>query len=636
MVHQSSGWWQKRLIAPRLAGLLVICLTLLITHRQLPMLLELSQGEAVRDLGILLWPLILLPWLVGLPRRWQVPALSAGVVAAFWLLGLPILTRIDGYLMPVPPVLLPELSAVVVGYLLLTGVNGLRDWRWINLLLAGSAALGCALLLVVIYPVSAALQLLPGAARMVASDQLAFTVAEQHELSTTKVSAYTYGEVLVVLGEQEWLWRNANGQTQIRLGSYELWRTQTYCDGERLYIVEQGKGRVECYHYPDGQLLWQREGLGEIDDVAWADGYGWFLNCPDLTKWTQDPQILLHRLDPISGRDVVTKVTAPAGRYWKSVNGQLAELEATEEQVWVRGWCALKRPTGPDTDYSATDEEFIFRPAQGGLRPYACLVPKGLGLVFGDGPQLNYYLTGDLIIELPENAIRARSLATGEEVWRQSLADDSGRGGNPEKPFPVGDRVLVNSARGVLCLEAGSGRQCWVYPDVAGLYWAQSAGEDVVLCLGGGTIVRVDSNGQVVWQSALGGVLRLEELNDAEGTLTVRSDGGLINGKAALIQGGSSLMLSLADGGVLPPTGVHLDDTYFAIRGDFVWLTNRFIRTPNLLNGDLALYRLGGPSVMVWDRNLGREDMLVRENYLLVAEQAGQKVRLVMLAVDAF
>ena len=48
-------------------------------------------------------------------------------------------------------------------------------------------------------------------------------------------------------------------------------------------------------------------------------------------------------------------------------------------------------------------------------------------------------------------------------------------------------------------------------------------------------------------------------------------------------------------------------------------------------NGDKAVYRLAGPRVLVRDLAMQRDDMLVRPDYLLLAEQIGGKARLVIL-----
>lgn len=641
-------WW-KRDIGPRLASLGLAGICLVMRYRPLPMMLEWAQFDALLNMGTLIWPLVLQPWLTGLPRKRQLLWLLLGVVAGFWAMGFPLFGIQDGAPMP-NIVLLPRLvGALVAGWLLVLLNDAIRGWHWAKLTKWSPSLIGLSLLWLAIHPTNVAVSLQPGELR---PGELTFEVAATYELQADLVAAYTYGDVLVAVGQNEWLWRNPDGLALIRPGSFDPWRVQLYCDGQRLLIVEPVQGRVECYRYPDGQWLWTRDKLGELLDVAWTAGYAWVLNYPDfdsgvLWPFPDDPQVVLHRLNLTNGSDVQTKVQPPEHRFWKHASsGPLAWLESNQEQAWVAGWCSPDQPVyeAPNSyRYSETDLPFIFRPAQGKLRQLARLLPDGIQLNHDQSSPISYYLQGDLLVDAmltpdADYLVRTRSLQTGKQIWGRRLGRYlSGQTYYDSYPFRADGKVLVDTGQGLLCLDENSGEEQWNFAHTSRVRWVAPVGQgDVVFGLANGLVVRVTPKGEPVWQYAASGFTDLERVEVLVGALMIRDSGITESAEWVALLGshrGTYTSLSLADGSKLPLAETWLENDKFALAGDFVWQMRQFTYQPGPYNGDKSVYRLSGSKVTIRDVNLQQEGMLVRPDYLLVAEQAEAKTRLVMLRV---
>ena len=638
MGNQNATWWKQSAI-PKLFSLALTALTVTMARRQIPMMLDWAQDKALLNTGVLIWPLVLLPWLVGLPRKHQLLSLFCGTAAGYWLMGHPIGGLLHGMPFPNINVLPKVLLAMPAGFFLLMALDYQAKKRWFNALLWGAPLVGMALLLFTVIPTNAALRLQQGEVKAV---NVALEVVETHELEADLVAAYTYGDVLVAIGQKEWLWRDSHETAQIRPGSYDPWRVTVHCDGQRLYIVELAKGRLECYSYPGGELLWTGEDLGVITDIAWTTNHAWVLNCPELDytwPYPEELEVLLHQFNLEDGQSVKAKVVPPDNRFWKRASsGPLAALDSNQEQAWVKGTSSPEKPVYQSTshfEYSEADQIFIYRPAQGELGELWRSFPDGLSPHSSRNDGLFNYLTGDLVIDSSPNVtftdsiVRARSLVTGQVIWRRSLA----RAFPPPIPFAAHGKVLLNSGQELLCLNESDGTQYWSYPHQASLRWVHLLGEDIVFGLADGTIVRMGADGKPVWQYSAQGLSNLEKVDTVAGILTIK-DSGIRDGENFSFSfGGTYVTLSLADGTVIPVAKPQLEGGNYAVSGEFLWYMKQFTYRPGPYNGDKAVYRLAGQRVTVRDLNMPREDVLVRPDFLMLAEQIGSKARLSILRV---
>jgi len=641
-------WW-KRDVGARLTSLVLVAACLLLRHRPLPMMLEWAQRDALLNVGTIIWPLALLPWLLGRPGKRRTLWLLVGLIAGFWAMGHPLFGVIHG--IPLPNIiLLPRLvGALGAGWLLAYIWNGLANLRWAGVAKGIMPLLGLIALFAGVHPINVAVSLQPGNIR---PGKLSFEVAETHELRADLLAAYTYGDVLVAVGHEEWLWRTPDGQATIRPGSFDPWRVQVHCDGQRLLIAEPQQGRIECYRYPDGALLWRRENLGELLDVAWTADYAWALNCPDFESgliwpWPDDPQVVLHRLDLSTGQNVQVEVDPPEQRYWKHASsGPLAWLEANQEQAWVAGWCSLEQPVYEAPNFytqAETDLPFVFRSAQGNLEQLSLLLPGGIPIHHDYLSPLSYYLQADQILDSmpsPDGAslmVRARSLRTGRQLWERRLAPILyGQSFQYSYPFRADGKLLLDDERGVLCLDESSGQELWHFAHSSRLRWAAALESDVVFGLADGSVVRMAKQGEPAWKYAAGSLTDLERLDLATGLLIVRETGITASAESVALLGssaGSPVALSLADGSRQSLSENWLECDKFALAGEFVWQMRQFTYRPGPYNGDRSIYRLHGNSVTIRDLNLQRDGMLVRPGYLLVAEQIAGRTHLTMLRV---
>lgn len=646
MGRNELAWW-KRDIGPRLASLALAAACLLVRYRPLPMMLEWAQRDALLNMSILILPLVLLPWLIGLPSKRPLLWLALGLIAGFWAMGYPLFGILHG--VPFPNiVLLPRLAgALGAGWLLTLTWKRLTSQRWAKLAKWSMPLLGLIALLIGISPINVAIGLPSGEIR---PGKLTFEVAATHDMRGDLLTAYTYGDVLVAVGHEEWLWRTTDGQALIRPGSFDPWRVQMHCDGQRLLIAKPEQGGIECYRYPTGGLLWAEGNLGELLDVAWTEDYAWALNCPDfesglLWPWPDDPQVVLHRLDLTTGKDVQIRVRPPEQRYWKHASsGPLAWLEANQEQAWVAGWCSPEQPVYEAPNFytnSEADLPFVFRPAQNGLRQYALLLPEGLPIHHDYSIPISYYLQGDQILDTTQAPdgmnlmVRARSLRTGQQLWERRLAPILfGQSFQYPYPFRAAGKLLLDDEQGVLCLDESSGQELWHFAHSSRLRWTVSVESDVIFGLADGQVVRMTPSGELAWQYAAGSLTDLESINRPSDLLIIRETGITASAESVALLGsysGSPVALSLADGRRRTLSGTWLEYDKFALAGEFVWQMRQFTYQPGPYNGDRSIYRLQGSSVTIRDLNLQREGMLVRPDYLLVAEKVGAKTRLTML-----
>ena len=351
--------------------------------------------------------------------------------------------------------------------------------------------------------------------------------------------------------------------------------------------------------------------------------------------------MVLHRLDLTDGSDVQTKVQPPEQRFWKHASsGPLAWLESNQEQAWVAGWCSPDQPVyeAPNSyRYSETDLPFIFRPAQGKLRQRARLLPDGLQINHDQYSPMSYYLQGELVVDAMQTldgadyVIRARSLRTGEKIWEHKQSFYL------SYPFQADGKVLLDDGQGLLCLNENTGVEQWNFAHTSRVRWVAPVGEDdVAFGLANGLVVRVTPKGELVWQYTASGLTDLERVDVSSGMLIIRETGITESAESVALLGsyaGTYTALSLEDGSELPLVETWLENDKFAVAGDFVWHMQQFTYQPGPYNGDEAIYRLSGSRVTIRDLNLQQEGMLVRPGYLLVAEQAGAKTRLVMLRV---
>lgn len=640
MEYQQCTWWRRQSTITKLGSLALAGLTLAMAYRQVPEILDWAYDNALLNMCVFIWPLVMLPWLLGLSRKRQLLGLFIGASAGYSLIGQPPAGVLHGVLLPNLVVAPRVLGVMFVGLTLLVILEDQIDRRWAYALLWAAPIIGIALLYVAVTPVNTVLGLEAGEANL---GNVALQLGENHELEGSSLAAYTCGDVLLVIGQQEWLWRGPKGQVLIRQGSYDPWQIKVHNDGQRIYIVEQAQGRVECYRYPDGELLWQSEGLGALLGSSFTASHAWALNGPDLEytwPWPKDPEIVLHRIDLSTGQSVKTTIVPPANRFWKYVGtGPLAHLESNDEQVWVAGWSSPQKPVYEerhDLEYSAADQPFVYRPAQGELGELLVPVPDGL-TPHHVMAELSYYLVGDSVIDLMPSAVyrdytvRARSLLTGLVLWQRPLVWNK-----MFEPilFPAMGRVFVDTGQGVVCLDETTGREYWSYPHTTQLRWIELLGNDTVLGLADGTIVRMGPDGKPVWRYAAQGLSILEQVDTAAGTLSIL-DSGIKHGEgASLTIGGKYVTLSLADGAVLPRDESTLDGDNFVVLGEYLWYTKQFTYSPSPYNGDQTIYRLAGQGVTVRDMNMPRQDMLVRPGYLLVAEQVGSKARILILQAD--
>ena len=629
--------WLNNPIMAKLASALLAILTFVMAQREVPVLLDQAQYGALRTVGVTLWPLALVPWLVGMSGKRRLLGLFLGTSAGYLLMGIPLVGVLHGILLPNLDALPQVFFAILIGFFLLMAIEHYANRKWYRLLLLGAPVVGMCLLLIALHPVTVVLRFEQGELQ---PNQEDLVIVETYELQSEIVAAYTCKDVLIVVGQKEWLWRNPLGQTQTRLGSYDPRQVKVHCDGERLYIVEPSKGRFECYGYPNGELLWQRDDLGRITDTAWTTDYAWVLNCPDenVWPWPEEMEAVLHKINLRNGELVETKAILPPNNlFWKRPNyGALALLESTAEQAWIMGLSSPQKPIYREDFYyqqSEDDQAFIYRPAQGDLEELAQALPDGLS-PFRNFDQPAYYLTGDLVVDVwpgytyADSIICARSLVTGQVVWQQPLAKEY-----PPTLFAAQGKVMVDNEQGALCLDFATGSEYWSYPHQSQLRWVEAVGEDLLFGLANGTIVRMAADGQPLWQYAAQGFTNLDQVDIKAGTVTVR-DSGIKDGEGyTYTLMGKYVTLSLIDGSVVPSAKPQLEGGNYAVSGEYLWYMKQFSYDPGPYNGAKAIYRLAGQRVSVRDLNMPREDILVRPGFLLIAEQLGSKARLSILRV---
>lgn len=149
VARHNEGWWPGSLIIPRLGSVLVTTLTLMVAHPLPPVQLTSAQEATLLNVCTLIWPLVLLPWLAGLRRKWRLPGLWLGVVGLYWLQGQPILSEIRQYMSgPGNALLFRMLGSMMLGILLLIGLSSLGKKRWRHVLLYGAVVVGYGLLLI--------------------------------------------------------------------------------------------------------------------------------------------------------------------------------------------------------------------------------------------------------------------------------------------------------------------------------------------------------------------------------------------------------------------------------------------------------------------------------------------------------
>lgn len=636
MVDQHVPWWNNP-IMPKVASVLLAILTFVMAQREVPVLLDHAQDGALRTVGVFLWPLALVPWLVGLSGKRQLLGLFLGTSVGYLLMGMPLVVSLHGILLP-SSILPQAILAILGGFNLLIFLENYAKPQRLRVLLWVAPVVGMGLLLIALHPTTVVLRLQPGELK---PNPEALAIVETYELESEPVAAYTYEDVLVVIGQEELLWRNPQGQTQIRPGQYAPRQVKVHCDGQRLYIVELISGRIECYGYPHGELLWARTDLGRISDMAWTADYAWALNCLDETiyPWPEEMEAVLHQVDLKDGQVVsTTTILPPNNLFWKRPNyGALALLESTAEQAWVRGLSSPQKPIYREHFYyeeSEDDQAFIYRPAQGDLEELLHALPDGLSPFrdFADKP--TYYLVGDIVVDVwpgytyTESIIRVRSLVTGQVLWQQPLARES-----PPTLFDAQGKVMVDNEQGVLCLDLATGSEYWRYPHQSQLRWTEALDEDLLFGLANGTIVRMGADGKPLWQYAAQGFTYLEQVDATARTVTI-IDSGIKEGEGLpYTVMGKYVTLSLTDGSVVPSAKPQLAGGKYAVSGEYLWYMKQFSYDPGPYNGAKAIYRLAGQRVTVRDLNMFREDILVRPDFLLIAEQQGSKARLSILRV---
>lgn len=614
--EQSGGTQVKRtiLIIPYVLSLVLTVSMFWLTGQQLPYTLGQQLTQTMLIIGALVWPAVAAPWLGLLPRSgriwfaWLVP------LVGFWATKQPAFGFLHG--VPLPnTVLLPWLVLTGVAGMILVTLTKEGQRQAIRVTVPLAAQTVAVLVLVVLArPILAANSLTPGKPAL--PD---LTVVETFTLSgatrNSGLAAFAWRDVLVVLSPRSMAWRIADSATSasppmIRELAYDVSAVEFQTQGDRLFIVEKPAGRVRCFSYPTGDLLWQAEGLGTINQCAWTGDYGWFLDRPEFDEKPAQAYAVLHRVALADGKQKAFAVKPPPGLAWTVPDGTMdggAQLGRTNDVVFV----------------FAHDLPFIYRPAQGDLPMLAAALPPHVSPPWDLADQpASFGLSGSTAMHYMwmdgKFGVGATDLVTGKTLWSRSFGSDA-MAGYPLTVIPQG--MLISqaaatngAASGLICYDPLTGAELWRnglggIPD-----WIEQAG-DLTLVMSMGRLSALSDTGKTVWTHETGGIAYTLGFDEGRDELVVfESPGSQLPGSGYW---GIETTLRLSDGSVVAKPENQIGSfNYMALDGLLVRTPGR--RTNNNRQ-DQVILRLDGPEVPVRDPIRYTSSVFARPDLLVTA-----------------
>lgn len=617
----------------------------------LPYLQRQQIHQALMAIGVLGWPAAALPWLsVNLPTGGRYLAGMAGVLLGYWVQGQPLVAfTYERILFNVR--LLPYLGAAALVLLALVG-------RIPRLTGAPGAFLktrisSCALILAlawtswVVIPAVSVTKLKPGSLAMPAlavSETYLFEAPDRTSLVGCRL-----GEVAVICGPETVLFRFPNGEATTTELNLNLESLEVQEAAGSILILDKKSGALYSFDANNGSLLWMTDGLGTVNDAGWTESFGWFLDRPD-PKEDFDPgagQIVLHRVDLISGSKTTWMLAPPEGWFWP---------EAPDEP-W-RDWAARLGVFGDSAfvQIGVRDDltsevpgwaAFVAIPRESEAVPWTVTqIPEG-----SDGSMALHEtsVAGDVIVILcfREGALEvlARDIESGDVRWRHAI----GGSGYYGKPMLVlQDRVLLDyssffdpSKTGLACLDVLTGQVMWRYDRPQGYLTSMEPVGDKTLLLYEAVsgkdefhtdVTLLDEEGMPVWTYKAKSPAYVVRLDSVVGHVT------LLEGASSQLPvsgyWGAETTLLLSAGTPVAKPGVQSDVPDL---GDFryVILDNMLYRSADRFAGDYratkAVMRLDGPGVGIRDLIRHTDSVLAGPDFIAVACQTAEGVKVSIL-----
>lgn len=597
-----------RRLAPRLLSLVLVSFMLVARRFPLPYPFDIQLSQVLMICGSIAWPAALAPWLALLPRRlWRAAALITPLLG-FWAVGQPIVGFID--MGPRPNLMaLPWVALAIVLGLLAPRIAGEPRDRFGELKPALALLVAICLLIGLLIPSLTAATAAPGQPLL---PGLAVEARYRFTRSPAGpddrypgLAAFAWHDAMIILAPEGMIWHRAapsstsapvgdqacRGESGLRPMPFNLGDVTVHTQGDHLLIAERTVGRIRCFAWPDGELVWERDRLGTLDQFLWTADAGWFLSQPPFCGDPQPGQAKLIRVASVDGSMAATDVVAPSGIAW-TINNQDA----------LRG--AFLRQSG-DTVYVIGNprEPFLYIPAQRGSAARSFRLPVTVDLwAIENQLSFGFALNGTQALHVTRSdgmvGFGAVELTTGRSVW--SLPYSSNGYSSATFTF-LPDQAIVLSESGtdgtatLAAHSAIDGQRLW-QAGVRNVSFVEPVG-DLVLTVGSGGINAIGRDGSLRWSHRTDGVPLLLSSEPAEDRLVILEPNPRLDLRVGNV--GAETILRLSDGAAISrPTRQIGMDNYIAASGYLV-------RSPGPLGSNFLSYRaalrLDGREVMVRD-----------------------------------
>lgn len=511
-----------------------------------PLACHILQGqrhEILTFAAVLVWPAVIMPWLPVVPNRWRNPAIWLAAPVGLFAQGQPVLLSIDPHFyLPLIP------NERVLPWAFLAGCAGMlfhyatRTRPVTHARVSLSLVIAAGLVLVpASSPVRSTLALAPGEVA-VGDLRLVDTFVLDGIPAKEGLAGFAWQDCLIIVGRDRVAWRSPDGPISIAEIPLDPLDVEVYGDGPQVYVLEKRAGRLRCFACPTGELRWETEGLGTVNEYVFTAYDGWFLDyCDrrdDQPGSDEEPlsTIRLHRVDLGDGRPQLLAADPPPGTYWAPSSDDQestrAQLRSTGDLVYLVG-CGRSYTEGP------RHVIFVTVPAQPGnaTAPSTLLIHEAVRVedVIGVAQETVVYMhAGD-----QGTALSGRDLATGQKLWtlplgacgfstgtfavlpNAVLVDYGGlmpfqQSQAPTRHQPASPPDAGADSKALVCYHPRSGKEMW-RSSPGGVKWAEAAGSDALVMRDGGLLTRLDASGRVRWTyqaSEPAYLLSIEESSD--------------------------------------------------------------------------------------------------------------------------
>jgi len=532
----------------------VVCaLALLLAWVHLPLVLAEKRREILPLVGAALWPALALAWLPpGRTRARRLGGMALMIFGGFIAQGTPPLALT----LPIP---FPNMR-VLPGFGLALAWGAVLLWArsrcprprasaW-----AACLALAVAVLCVggAVLPVAAVVRAPVGV-----SLSPSLSLADSYllaEAAADRLSGLWWRDCLVLLCHDRTVWRTPDGRFSEQPDTWPACRPESRgglearFEGDRLHILDRAGGILRCYSYPDGELVWEVDGLGPVESTAWTADSLWVMAGREIC-----------RVGLRGGSTRRMNLTLPPGTERRSEGGVGPVVGCDDgETPYITGRAARGRfvlllPRSAGGRAGVGDEAeplarpvFLDQAADGDS-----LVVAGGVAVYGHGEAWagTDLRTGRRLWQMPRPAMCMRYPVIAAA---QGLVFTNYAGGPPDAVQPAGE------AGGYLsCIEAVGGEVLW-RRDYGQLCEAVAVARDVFLLTDhpgprgdtSSTARLVAEGGQVRWETTLPTPSRLVSLDRERGIITL-----MASPTQEVPTGpywGREVALDLDDGAVLP------------------------------------------------------------------------------------